>query len=126
MMAARGRSIEVSCHCGAASLEVPRRPQRLTSCNCSICRRYGALWAYYRRSAVRIRYRRRDVEDYAWGDRRLRFVRCRTCGCVLLWEARRPEPDGRMGINMRCAEPAAIAGVRVRRLDGAKTWKFLD
>ena len=27
---------------------------RLTSCNCSICRRYGTLWAYYNFSEVRV------------------------------------------------------------------------
>ena len=29
-------------------------------------------------------------------------------------------------LNARNLEPEAIASVRVRRLDGAKTWKFLD
>jgi hypothetical protein len=31
-----------------------------------------------------------------------------------------------MGINVRNFEPADIESIRVRRLDGAKTWKFLD
>ena len=33
---------------------------------------------------------------------------------------------GRMGINVRNLDPADIASIRVRRLDGANTWKFLD
>ena len=37
-----------TCHCAAVKVEVPRRPRRLTECNCSICRRYGTLWAYYK------------------------------------------------------------------------------
>jgi hypothetical protein len=32
----------------------------------------------------------------------------------------------RMGVNTRNLEPEAIARVRIRRLDGASTWKFLD
>jgi len=36
-----------SCHCGAVVVNVARRPRQLTDCNCSICRRYGTLWAYY-------------------------------------------------------------------------------
>lgn len=118
--------IELSCHCGAAKLELARRPRRLTSCNCSICRRYGTLWAYYRSSEVRFRFRRRDVAAYAWGDRMLRFIRCKACGCVMHWEPARKTRECRVGVNMRNADPAAIASVRVRRLDGAKTWKFLD
>jgi hypothetical protein len=31
-----------------------------------------------------------------------------------------------MGINVRNFDPADIASIRIRRLDGAKTWKFLD
>ncbi len=117
--------IEMSCHCGASRLEVARRPRRLTDCNCSICRRYGTLWAYYKPADVKKRYRRRDVQYYAWGDRRLRFVRCRSCGCILQWEAAEG-PGRKVGVNARLMDPAVIANVRIRRLDGARTWKFLD
>lgn len=118
--------IEASCHCGALRLELPRAPRRLLSCNCSICRRNGGLWAYYDSSAIRRRYRRRDVETYAWGDRMIRYVRCRHCGCVLHHERTRKMTDGRVGVNMRNCDPAVIAKARVRRFDGARTWKFLD
>jgi hypothetical protein len=32
----------------------------------------------------------------------------------------------RMGVNFRNFDPAVMASIRVRRFDGAKTWKFLD
>ncbi len=118
--------IEASCHCGALRLELPRAPRRLLSCNCSICRRNGGLWAYYDSSAIRRRYRRCDIETYAWGDRMIRYVRCRHCGCLLHHERTRKMTDGRVGVNMRNCDPAVIAKARVRRFDGAKTWKFID
>ena len=118
--------IEASCHCGAVRLELPRAPRRLLSCNCSICRRNGGLWAYYTAGSVRFRYRRRDADAYDWGDRMIRYVRCRRCGCVLHWEPNRRTPSSRIGVNMRNCDPAVIAKARVRRFDGAKTWKFLD
>src|SRR5688572_27281889 len=31
--------IRASCHCGAVTIDLAARPERLTSCNCSICRR---------------------------------------------------------------------------------------
>jgi len=34
--------------------------------------------------------------------------------------------DSRIGVNARNLEPETIASVRVRHLDGASTWKFLD
>jgi hypothetical protein len=31
-----------------------------------------------------------------------------------------------MGVNFRNFDPSAIATTRIRRFDGAKTWKFMD
>ncbi len=41
--------VEATCHCGAVRVEVPRPPQdvEVKECNCSICRRTGAVLAYY-------------------------------------------------------------------------------
>ena len=36
-----------TCHCGAVRIEIPSQPEALTLCNCSVCRRYGGLWAYF-------------------------------------------------------------------------------
>ena len=54
-----------SCHCGAVKIQVPRKPRRLTSCNCSICRRHGGLFGYYNRSEVKIVARRGALDRYA-------------------------------------------------------------
>jgi len=118
--------IEASCHCGAVRLEVSRAPRTLLDCNCSICRRIGGLWAYYRSQSVRLRYRKRDVETYSWGERSIRYVRCRRCGCVMHHERTRNPRGSTLGVNVRNFDPLAIAKARVRRFDGAKTWKYLD
>ena len=47
--------IEASCHCGAVGLQVPHAPEEVKECNCSICRRNGALMAYYSPKDVRLR-----------------------------------------------------------------------
>ena len=118
--------LTATCHCGAVEVDVPRRPRRLTDCNCSICRRYGTLWAYYKGADVRIRSARGATEAYSWGEKSLRFVRCRACGCITHWEPVRPFPGSRVGVNARNFDPAMLGSIRIRRLDGAATWKFLD
>lgn len=115
-----------TCHCGAIRLVLPRRPRRLTSCNCSICRRYGTLWAYYPAQTVRIEHERGAVAHYAWGERTLRFVRCAHCGCVTHWESVTRPRRSRMGVNARLFDPEILGDVRIRHLDGARTWKYLD
>ena len=46
--------VSASCHCGSVRLEVDTPPSEVTECNCSICRRYGVLWAYYPPYQVRM------------------------------------------------------------------------
>jgi hypothetical protein len=114
-----------SCHCGAVKVQVPRRPRRLTDCNCSICRRYGTRWAYFKAAEVKVTAKRGATTAYSWGDKLLRFVRCNNCGCVTHWEPNKRSAKSRMGVNPRNFEPSQLGQVRVRLFDGAGTWKFL-
>ena len=111
--------LTATCHCGAVRVTVPRTPRTVTDCNCSICRRYGVLWAYYKASTVRVEAAPKATRDYSWGRKNLRFVRCATCGCVMCWERISPHPENRMGVNARNFEPEVLRSVRVVPLDGA-------
>lgn len=117
--------IAATCHCGAVRFQIARAPGEVTDCNCSICRRLGALWAYYDPSEVRLETPEADVGGYAWGERMLTFHHCRVCGCTTHWSPM-DETHPRMGVNARLFEPEVLAGIRVRHLDGADTWTFLD
>ena len=118
--------LSATCHCGAVGIELPQRPAAVTNCNCSICRRYGVLWAYYEVGAVRISGHPEHTEAYVWGDRMLQFVRCRHCGCVTHWEPLPGQSQGRMAVNVRNFEPEVLGDFRIRRFDGAQSWRFLD
>ncbi|HIC81722.1 MAG TPA: GFA family protein [Kiloniellaceae bacterium] len=118
-----------SCHCGAVLLEMQRRPRRMTQCNCSLCRRYGALWAYFQRKSVRVLAEGDALEVYSWRNNRFEFFHCTTCGCVTHYERADKRPDGSdMGaVNLRnIDDPAIVAGLPIRLLDGASSWKVLD
>jgi hypothetical protein len=119
-------SLQGSCHCGAVRLTLPTAPDKATSCNCSLCRRTGGIWAYYQFGTVSVQGHPENTESYIWGDRTLRNVRCKICGIVTHWEPLKPEPGARHGVNLRNFEPALLESVVVRRFDGADTWKFLD
>lgn len=111
-----------TCHCGAVSITIPRRPDAATNCNCSTCRRYAALWAYFPADQVSITGHPGNTEGYVWGDKTLRTVRCRTCGCVTHWEPIVPNEDNRMGINLRNFDVKALGTLKVKLFDGADTW----
>jgi hypothetical protein len=122
----RHKMLKATCHCGAVSLEIPGPPDSLTNCDCSICRRYGTLWAYYRQSEVKVTAKAGSTAAYAWGPRSIQFVRCTTCGCITHWEPIVPERGDRMGVNARLFEHEQLGAVRIRRLDGAVTETYLD
>ena len=125
-MSQRKTPLEATCHCGAVRIRVPRAPRTLTSCNCSICRRYGALWAYYAAGSVSVRAGRGALEKYSWNRRIRDYYRCRRCGCVTHYAYRKKRRDTSVAVNAVNFDPAAISGARIRRLDGAGSWKFLD
>ncbi len=54
------------------------------------------------------------------------FVTCATCGCTTHWEGLGTDPGSRMAVNCAMAERGDIAGIPVRRFDGADTWTYLD
>ena len=116
--------IQASCHCGAVTLDIAAAPGEVTDCNCSICRRYGVLWAYYSPKQVEVRAAE-GTDRYLWGPRKTAFHHCRACGCVTHWSAVDPERD-RMGVNARLMAPEILKEARVRHLDGAVTWEYLD
>jgi hypothetical protein len=110
-------SMEGSCHCRAVRLEVARPPEWVGECNCSICRRTGGLWAYYRPDEVSVAPAG-ATRPYVWGDRTIALHHCRTCGCVTHWEALLPDLE-KMGVNVRLFDGFDPASVELRKIDGA-------
>jgi hypothetical protein len=81
-MLTENRDTEGSCHCGAIQITVIHPPKEVTECHCSICFRYGALWAYY--SLGGIEFLGKTV-IYSWGNKNFEFHHCERCGRVVGW-----------------------------------------
>lgn len=119
-------SLPASCHCGAVRFEIAYAPETLTQCTCSICRRYGALWAYYERRDVAVNCEPDALASYMWDEKTVEFCHCRTCGCLTHYESIDKGDDARFAVNARMMEPGDIAAIHIRTFDGADTWKYLD
>ena len=114
------------CHCGNVEIGVTALPPSFTECNCSICRRYGAQWAYFRRSEVLLRAVPDSLASYSWGDRTIEFYHCRRCGCVTHYESTEKQEDSRFAVNARMLPGKLTHAVPIRRFDGAESWTYLD
>ncbi|KAL6245008.1 hypothetical protein RBB50_007783 [Rhinocladiella similis] len=121
-MAAEKDSIRSSCHCGAITVTVPRLPKYANSCQCTICRRYGAAWGYYNPDEVKIETKPGAItKKYIWGDRTVSFDFCDSCGCVCYWFPLKPPAaaDGgeyQMGVNTNNIDPEVLKYVD-RKID---------
>lgn len=116
--------IEGSCHCGAVRWQLEQTPEAATVCNCTVCRRYGVLWAYdYEGEGIRVSGATRA---YVRGES-LGFHFCPTCGCVAYWRALAPNKEGRrrIAVNLRLTEPELVARVPIDRFDGLVTFEDL-
>jgi hypothetical protein len=117
--------LEGSCDCGAVTWRFDLAPDSATTCNCTICRRYGVLWAYDLagdRTTVS-----GPTRVYARGPRNVGFHFCETCGCITHYRALKPDAEGRSrtAVNLRMAEPDAVAQFPIHQFDGLKNFTSL-
>lgn len=99
--------MKTQCHCGHVTIKSPTAPVKLNRCGCSICRRYGALWAYYAPKEISISG---PTDTYVWGDRMLTHHRCQNCGVLTHWLDIDCEQE-RCGINMQNTELRELEGI---------------
>ncbi|MBC3957760.1 GFA family protein [Pseudomonas sp. DOAB1067] len=115
-----------SCHCGNVRVLIPHLPAHAIKCNCSICLRLGAVWAQYEAGAVTFEGHPQNTSSYVWGQKTLRTIRCKNCGCVTHWEAILPEPGVGVGVNINNFDRELIGMTPVRHFDGADSWAYLE
>jgi len=116
--------IEGSCHCGTVRWSFDGVPESATACNCTVCRRYGVLWAYdFEGERIRAEgptriYRRGRAVDFHF---------CPTCGCVAFWRGQQMEDANRrrIAVNLRLAEPGSVSSVPIDHFDGLQTFRDL-
>jgi hypothetical protein len=118
--------LSATCHCGEVTIKIRYSPEKLTNCNCPICRRHGALWAYSQVGEVDVIGHPEKTQQYIWGDKTLRIVRSRNCGCVTHWEPLEAKSDGHMGVNAGNFDPIILCNAQIQRFDGADTWKLVE
>ncbi|MGB5328796.1 MAG: GFA family protein [Gammaproteobacteria bacterium] len=109
-----------TCHCGAVELEI-QLPEGIVEprrCNCSICRRKGAVVGSVPLSGLKIVKGENKLGLYQFDTKEAEHYFCSVCG-IYTHHKRRSNPN-QYGINLGCLEgvdPNLIEGVKIH--DGA-------
>lgn len=117
--------LKLTCLCGHVRIDVAQRPDFINECNCTLCRKSGARWAYFHPADVKIEgttgdYSRKDKDDPA---AEIHF--CSRCGATthftLTESAKAKFGDVQTGVNMSLADESDLAGIELRYPDG-RAW----
>jgi hypothetical protein len=115
----------LTCLCGEVRINVRTRPDFINECNCELCSKTGARWAYFDPQQVSVEgnshgYRRPDKDD---PNAEVHF--CLNCGAtthfVLTESAVAKFGNSLVGVNMWLADPRDLAGIELRYPDG-RSW----
>ena len=126
MICDSGEALVGTCHCGAARWRFTAAPESATACNCTTCRRYGALWIYgHEGEDVFVDGPTGSYRNPRLTKPHLEFVFCPTCAGVLAWRGLHLESDGRrrMAVNVRLCEPARVGHLPIDAFDGLDTFE---
>ena len=108
------------CHCGAVEFEVTLENglENLRRCNCSLCRRKGAIMASVPVENLRVTKGEDMLTLYQWNTKTAKHYFCKVCG-IYTHHQRRSNPT-QYGFNVACldgVDPFALGEIGIG--DGA-------
>lgn len=110
------KTYQGSCHCGRVRFELQARIDHVVDCNCSICRRRGALWHGALDSSLRVLSGESDLALYQFNTKTAKHYFCRHCG-IHPFARPRIAPDHWV-VNVRCIDDINLTSLKVQQFDG--------
>jgi len=105
-----------SCHCRCISFEFDGDVGVAIECNCSICRKKGAVWHGTDDAHFRILSGEADLGIYRFGTMTARHYFCKVCG-VSPFSHPRIAPT-MWAVNLRCVDDIDLSGLKIHGFDG--------
>jgi hypothetical protein len=109
-----------SCHCGRVTFEVEAEIKSVTECNCSMCKRKGALYQKAEVEQLRILSGEDALTAYKFNTETATHYFCRSCG-IHPFHRPRLAPE-RWTVNVRCLDDVDLSTLKVRLFDG-QNWE---
>ena len=112
------QTLKGGCHCGAVAYAVEVDPAAAISCNCSICSKLGAVWAFAPKSKFKLTKGEGKAGDYLFNKHVLHHRFCPTCGIESYAEGKGKDGSEQVGINLRCVEGVDVDKLSPKKFDG--------
>lgn len=107
-----------SCHCGRVRFKVEIELDHVRVCDCSICRRRGALIHRVEEAALELLTPLEELSAYKFHTRKATDYFCPRCGILPF---RRPRTAPHLwAINVRCLENVDIDSIPIQQVHGSR------
>ena len=106
------------CHCGRVRYDVTSDLGLVAECNCSICSKRGALWAFVKKPQFKLLKGADALSDYQFGKKKIHHLFCTSCGIGSFSEGVAPNGDETVAINVRCLDDVDASTLKTKPFDG--------
>ncbi len=110
---------EASCHCGNVAYAVEGDFTEGMDCNCSMCRRRGALLAFVPRDQLDLKTPAENLSRYTFNKHVIQHYFCGNCGIAVFGEGKAPDGTVMAAVNLRCIPAIDLDSLTIRKVDGA-------
>lgn len=115
-----GATHKGGCHCGRVKYRVTLDlDQTLTTCNCSICSKTGAIMAFVPEADFTLESDDDALVDYQFGKKHIHHLFCPTCGIRSFAHGAGKDGKTMYMVNVRCLEGVDATALKTRQFDGA-------
>lgn len=116
---AEKKTYEGSCHCGNVRYEAKTDLGMMLTCNCSICRRTGAILTFVSPDDFTLKSGDDATTEYLFNKKIVHHLFCSTCG-IRSW-SHGTGPDGKkmIAVNVRCLDGIDLDSLTPMKFDGA-------
>jgi hypothetical protein len=108
-----------SCHCGRIAFTVEGEVEEVIDCNCSMCRRKGALLAAFPREALTLSTPDADMATYHFNKHAIDHHFCPDCGIAPFSEGKGRDGKAMTMVNVRCLDGVDLSKLKITTFDGA-------
>ena len=112
------KTYEGGCHCGRVRYRIETALAQAADCNCSICEKRGALWAFVKAPQFKLLQGEDALADYQFAKKKIHHLFCTSCGVGSFSRGIAPNGEDTFAINVRCLDGVDVSALTRRPFDG--------